>query len=151
MSIVAIFSMLICSCSPNHRYIDAKYQYTGVINNHSYKIQLTLNKEGDAHLQMMEKPIIEDLGDLRALPKLYNEGHYGGYEYDKECACYRVYPFDEYWYDLSDLHFVTEIFIGNDGYLYFGTKDFTLKGYVYSDGAVDAQNHTNKGPRYTKL
>lgn len=151
MSLMTISSLLFYSCSPNLRYVDAQYQYTGSVNNHSYKILLTLNKEGGAHLQMMEKPVINDLGDLRVLPKFYNEGLYGCYEYDKECACYKVYPYDESWYDQSSLHFVQAIYIGNDGYLYFSTKEYTSKGYIYSDGAYDAKNHTNRGPKYTKL
>ncbi len=148
--VAATLSLFMSSCSEHHHYIDAKYQYKGKINDHTYNIQLTLDKEGKAHLQMMDKPVIERLADYD-LWDLYNDGLNGYYEYDKECDCYHIVPYSDYWYDETALHFVTSIYIGNDGYLYFSTKRFVYPEYKYSSGLQDAKTHTNKGPQYTKL
>jgi len=154
-SYIAIFSILITtlfiSCSISPRRIDAKYQYQGEINNRTYNIQLKLDKNGGAHLQMLEKPIIERMGDYELLD-LYNDGVNGYYEYDKKCGCFHVIPYGDYWYDEHALDLVTSIFIGDDGYLYFCKRKWngTAEGNII-DASLDVKNHTNRGPKYTKI
>ncbi len=146
-----LLAMLCVSCSEDPRYIDAKYQYKGEINSHTYNIQLTLDKEGRAHLQMLDKPIIERMGDYD-LWDLYNKGVNGYYEFDKECNCYHVIPYSDYWYNTYAFDLVTSIFLGDDGYLYFSKRVWndTANG-KFIDASSDVKNHTNRGPRYTKI
>lgn len=149
--VAATLSLFMSSCSEHHNYIDAKYQYKGEINSHTYNIELTLNKNGGAHLQMLDKPIIEKMGDYD-LWDLYDNGVNGYYEYDKECGCYHVFPYSDYWYNTHALTLVTSIFIGDDGYLYFSKREWngTAEGN-FVDGSLDVKNHTNRGPRYSRI
>lgn len=142
-------SLFLCSCDNNH-YIDAVYQYRGEIHKHTYNMQITLDKEGGACLRMLDEPIIEDLGDLRHLPKLHKDGVLGSYYYVKECDCYYVYPFDDYWYDTSSLRFVEGIYLGKDGYIYYAIKTWGKNDYVYIGDAQDVINHRNRVASYTK-
>lgn len=139
------------SSSADSQRIDATYQYSGEINNHAYNIQLTLDANGGAQLKMLDKPIIESLGDYD-LWDLYNDGVDGYYNFDKECGCYHVIPNGDYWYDAHALDLVTSIFIGDDGYLYFSKRKWngTAEGN-FVDASSDVKNHTNRGPKYTKV
>lgn len=146
-----LMTTLFVSCSENPRYIDAKYQYKGEINSHIYNIQLTLDKNGGAHLQMLDKPIINKLSDYD-LWELYDDGANGYYKFDKECGCYHVFPYNDYWYDMRALDFVTSIFVGDDGYLYFSKREWndTVEG-KFVDASSDVKNHTNRGPQYKRI
>ena len=145
-----VLTIFLGSCSKDPGYIDATYQYKADIQKHGYNIQITLNQQGRARLQMLDEPVIVDLSDLRHLPKLHKEGVYGSYYYVKECDCYCVYPDDEYWYDTSALRFVTGIYLGKDGYIYYTIKTWGKDGYVYVGDEQDVVNHRNRVASYTK-
>ena len=158
-----VFYILMCvtlalpmvSCGP--KFINATYTFKGEVHGKTYNMQLTLNEHGAAHLKMLDRPIMEDLSDRKWLPKLYNEGIYGYYNYDKECKCYYAYSLEDrgiedVWYDMRALDFVKEIYIGNDGYLYFTREKFSSKTWDYEiiSAFSDVKNQTNRGPKYTK-
>jgi len=143
----------ISSCSngspSSSKKINAEYRYTGEINSNTYRIKLTLKDDGTAHLQMLDEPIIVHMGDYD-LWSLYEDGINGRYEYSKEGDYYKVSCNNEYWYNTSGLQFITVIYIGNDGYLYFDKNSFqgVREGYKYISGENDVKNHTHRGPRY---
>lgn len=138
------------SCS--NKYIDATYNYNTRIGEHTYAFELTLDKEGNAHLQMKDKPIIERLSDYE-LSTLYFDGYNGHYEYNRDCDCYQIFLYTEkdYLYSLEAYKYVTNICIGDDGYMYFSTKSYYWANdeYEYTHATQDAKNHTNRGPKYS--
>lgn len=158
-----VFYFLMCitlalpmvSCGP--KFIDATYTYRGEVHGKMYNMRLTLTKDGRAHLQMLDRPIIEDLSDRKWLPELYNEGIWGYYNYFKETDCYYAGTLenrgiDHVWYDMDALNFVKLIYIGNDGYLYFAMEKFSTKtwDYEFKNAVQDVISQTNRGPRYTQ-
>ena len=83
-------------------------------------MQITLDKEGYAVLQMLDKPIIEDLGDIRNMSRLYNEGIECYYSYATDTKGYYVYSVSrDYLYDVSALKLVQTIYLDGDGYVYY--------------------------------
>ncbi len=143
------------SCGP--KYIDATYTYQGEVHEKTYKMQLTLTKDGRAHLKMLDRPIIEDLSDIQWLNELHDEGVYGNYLYEKEHKCYRVWThadrgIDNVWYQISSLNFVSTIYIADDGYVYFSREKFSSDTWDYETigGLSDVKSQTNRGPRYTQ-
>lgn len=150
--VVTITATLLMACSSSLKYINATYQYYGKVNGNTYRMQITLKDDGTALLEMLDKPIIEHLGDYE-LNTLYNDGITGWYDYSETADCYYLICYGEQWYDLDALDFVKKIYLGNDGYLYFGKKVFMgiREGYKNVDGEIDAKNHSNRGPRYQKV
>lgn len=147
--IFSAFAVAMLSCGSNSDYIDATYTFNGEVHGKTYKMQLTLTKDGDAHLKMLDSPIMEDLSDRRWLPKLYNEGVYGIYEYDEDAECFVAYTSEDrgienVWYDMNTLNFVKDIYIGNDGYLYFTMEKFSTETYAYETISYE------RGPKYIK-
>lgn len=144
--------LMACSSSSSPQYINATYQYRGKVNGNTYRMQITLKDDGTALLKMLDEPIIEHLADFE-LNKLYYDGITGWYDYSKTADCYYLVCYGEQWYDLDALDFVKEIYLGNDGYLYFGREVFMdiREGYKKVDGEIDAKNHSNRGPRYQKV
>lgn len=136
-------SLFLCSCNNNH-YIDAVYQYRAEIHNHTYTMQITLNKEGTAYLRILEKPIIEDLGDIRNLTPLYEGSVRGIYRREKDPDSYFIYqtggaPF----FDASALKLVQTITLGDDGYVYYC--------YTYDSWGTDEEDCDKKVARYTRI
>lgn len=114
---IITLSLFLCSCTGN-RYIDATYQYKAEIHNHTYRMQITLDKEGGAVLQMLDKPIIEDLGDIRNLSRL-EKGISCNYDRTESPDGYYIWRAHDNLYDVLALRLVSTICLADDGYVYY--------------------------------
>lgn len=145
-TLLAVIAIAMVSCNSKPKYIDATYTYKADVNGNPYNMQLTLTKDGSARLQIFDYPT-----------NLYEDGINGYYQYDEECNCYYAYTYEDnglenVWYMKESLEFVKEIYIGNDGYLYFTTKYFSMGSldYVTHSALSDVKSQTNRGPQYTQ-